>query len=100
MRSISAKPLPCPFCAERSTTTVADDVDCYYIRCDECFAEGPPEETLQEALSAWNYRAIGAPDRTLIAEAATNPARFAGPQAARSQGEWIADAIRVQLTSK
>jgi len=92
--------LACPFCGERNPSTVAGDVDCYFVRCDDCLAEGPPEESLHEAAAAWNDRAIGAPDRRILADAATDPSRFAGPQGKRSFGEWIADAIRIQLTSR
>ncbi len=93
-------PLCCPFCGDPSPTIVSESTDLYFIRCGECLAEGPPEETLQEAVAAWNYRAIGAPDRGLIANAADDPGRLAGPQGARSPGEWIADAIRIKLTSR
>ncbi|WP_369123404.1 Lar family restriction alleviation protein, partial [Shewanella electrica] len=33
--------LPCPFCGERQTSTIASDVDCYFVRCEDCLAEGP-----------------------------------------------------------
>ncbi|WP_419720762.1 Lar family restriction alleviation protein [Phenylobacterium aquaticum] len=49
--------LPCPFCGERQTSTIASDVDCYFVRCEDCLAEGPPEDTLDEAMVAWNARA-------------------------------------------
>lgn len=92
--------LRCPFCGEHASTVVSERTDLYFVRCEACQADGPPEETLQEAVAAWNYRAIGAPDRGLIADAANDPARLAGPQGTRSLGDWIADAIRIQLTSR
>jgi len=94
------RPLPCPFCASTELKTVVQDRDCYFVQCQDCQADGPPEETLGEAVQVWNAREIGAPPRDLIVQAAEAPARFTGPQGARSTAEWIADAIRIQLTSK
>lgn len=96
----SRRYLPCPFCAGQDLKTVAQDRDCYYVQCQDCQADGPPEETIGEALDAWNAREIGAPPRQLIVKAAEAPARLAGPQGDRSMAEWIADAVRIQLTSK
>ena len=57
---------PCPFCGntdELEGLSVVKDrfrysCSCnHYVHCMACFADGPPEETEEEAIKAWNERA-------------------------------------------
>src|SRR6185312_4635837 len=50
----------CPLCGKCPGTVsgqVAEHEPKYYlVWCDECLAEGPPRDTPDEAIAAWNHR--------------------------------------------
>ena len=48
--------LPCPFCKSTRTKVWFESDHYYHVRCMTCFAQGPTENTDQEAISAWNTR--------------------------------------------
>jgi len=51
------KPLPCPFCGGDDWTARAFQCgDSYYVRCNDCEAEGPPADSRNGAIIAWNAR--------------------------------------------
>lgn len=45
---------PCPFCAGKSY--LAQGWDCFYVTCENCYSDGPVEETEQKAIESWNTR--------------------------------------------
>jgi Lar family restriction alleviation protein len=43
----------CPFCGNEDC--VVDNTDfCHYVACLKCEARGPMEQTIGEAIAAWN----------------------------------------------
>lgn len=65
--------LPCPFCGatdireERSNNTNSPYYYSYWMRCQKCKAEGPPNsKSLQvgDAIRLWNRRAKGGRENT------------------------------------
>lgn len=52
---------PCPFCGWATGLSVFDGGDQpYWVECPDCCAQGSPEETKAEAITAWNTRASDA----------------------------------------
>ena len=45
----------CPFCG-CDEAIVLDECDCWSVLCNACDAEGPPRQTEEQAVSAWNKR--------------------------------------------
>lgn len=47
---------PCPFCGQTKICGI-DDMEMYCtVSCDACEAEGPPADSIDEAIRAWNTR--------------------------------------------
>jgi hypothetical protein len=57
----------CPFCSGNSLLMMDDD-DLFYILCLECRACGPVEDTADEALFSWTYRADPEAEKYLLAQ--------------------------------
>jgi hypothetical protein len=64
-------PEPCPFCASQNGVTVYPNdhaevgaqmgvphLDVFYVRCDQCGADGPVCDSHNEAVQKWNRRAV------------------------------------------
>jgi Lar family restriction alleviation protein len=50
---------PCPFCNSYSVVGLVAEVnreDIHRVMCKECSALGPPQKTVEEAITAWNDR--------------------------------------------
>ncbi|MDL2267677.1 Lar family restriction alleviation protein, partial [Desulfovibrio sp. OttesenSCG-928-G15] len=50
--------MPCPWCAPGYPETVERETG-YCVMCAHCCAEGPPKDTREAAIAAWNRRAPG-----------------------------------------
>ncbi len=48
---------PCPFCQWPAFVFDSGD-DPYWVDCSECGSEGPPEDTREAAIAAWNTRPL------------------------------------------
>lgn len=52
---------PCPFCGWATGLSVFDSGELpYWVECPDCCAQGAPEGTKVEAITAWNTRASDA----------------------------------------
>lgn len=61
--------IPCPFCGDEDVALHPNDlatcgkeigqpnVDCFFVHCDCCGADGPPTESEHESILNWNRRA-------------------------------------------
>ena len=57
---------PCPFCGHNELAMA------YVVYCYNCHAYGPPRQTQNEAIEAWNKRPIEAELNQLLDTAAEN----------------------------
>lgn len=54
----------CPFCGDVKSLEVALGLrKQYYVNCDKCTADGPLHDQREEAIAAWNCRALPAPSQ-------------------------------------
>ncbi|MGG2041165.1 Lar family restriction alleviation protein [Burkholderia gladioli] len=59
---MSDKLSDCPFCGGTNCTATSKGISkWYFIYCPDCLAEGPAENTPDQAIAAWNRRASPAP---------------------------------------
>ena len=49
--------LACPFCGWGKPFIFDTGDDPFWVECPDCYAEGPTEDTADEAIKAWNTRA-------------------------------------------
>ena len=77
-KSEAERLLPCPFCGakDRTVAGVKDHTLCvlerpsrgpgyapyWSVECDGCCAEGSPQDTQEQAITAWNTRALAKED--------------------------------------
>lgn len=47
---------PCPFCGSQDVESTFMGHGALAVLCYECEAEGPPADTLEESIAAWNKR--------------------------------------------
>jgi Lar family restriction alleviation protein len=46
----------CPFCGATDWYVHTELTYSHFVRCNACWAEGPPEKTRPDAVEAWNTR--------------------------------------------
>lgn len=54
---------PCPFCGEKADVEFDElgGTNWHTVMCSACYATGPEEEGYDNAVTAWNTRALDAP---------------------------------------